>query len=183
MNSLFLLCWDLISCKEKKVWQHDSSQSPQIPLEKKKFNMQLLCQTGGRNGFILQSALWQVHCGRIDSYMGGKWIVITCLVFMTLGWVPSDLLQDFWIGLLFSLQLAADEDMSLLFTGQELSHSQVTHQSPCYEICEVEPQKCKRNIGLSFLFAYSNIKRRIGGWREEEEKKCGMAALLGMVID
>lgn len=71
----------------------------------KKFNMQLLCQTVGRNGFSLPRALWQVHCGRTDSYIGGKWIVITCLFLMTLGWVPPDLLQEFRIGLSPPLRL------------------------------------------------------------------------------
>lgn len=74
---------------------HNSSKNSM----QKTFNMQLLCQTVGRNGFSLLRALWQVHCGRTDSYIGGKWIVITCLFLMTLGWVPTDLLQEFRIGL------------------------------------------------------------------------------------
>lgn len=95
---------------EKKVYQHDSYDSSQF-LPKavcKKINMQLPCQTVGRNSFSLPRALWQVHCGRSDSCTGGKWIVITCLFLMTLGWVPSDLLLEFWIGLLPSLRQAAE---------------------------------------------------------------------------
>lgn len=102
---LFLPCQYLITCYKFGRMIHPNSPKSGF---QKKINMQLLCQTVGRNGFILQRALWQVHCGRIDSYMGGKWIVITCLFPVTLGWVPSDLLQEFWIGLLPSLRLAAD---------------------------------------------------------------------------
>lgn len=63
-----------------------------------------------------KKALWQVHCRRTDSYIGGKWIVITCLFLWTFGWVPSDLLQDFWIDL--ATLPAASSRLSRLTVGR-----------------------------------------------------------------
>lgn len=133
---------------------------------KNKCNKQLPCQTAGRNGFSLPRALWQVHCGRIDSYIGGKWIVITCLFLMTLGWVPSDLLQSFELAKQLTLQISGGEVISLLFTGQELSHSEVTHQSSRVWDVWSWAAKCTRDrCLLSRLRAYSNVTRRTGRWR------------------
>ena len=117
--------------------KHYSSQCTLECQEGKQFNMQLMwiCQTVGRNSYSLEKALWQVHCGRTDSYLGGKGIVITSVFPMTLGWTPSDLLQEFWIGLpplhpnSSQLSRLAGGDINHLFTGQELSHSEATHQS------------------------------------------------------
>lgn len=84
---------------------HNSSN---VACKKNKKILAITVSDRRKKAFSLQKALWQVHCGRIDSYIGGKWIVITCLFLMTFGWVPSDLLQDFWIGLPPSLQLVVD---------------------------------------------------------------------------
>lgn len=139
--------------------------------------MQLLCQTVGRNGFSVPRALWQVHCGRIDSCVGGKWIVITCLFLMTLGWAASDLLQ-FGIGLASRLpRLAVREDVSRLFRGQEPSHSEVTRHS------SREPRLW--SWALFPLCAYSNITRPVGRTAVVEGRggERGQAALLGTDVD
>lgn len=160
---------------------------------KKKFNMQLLCQTVGRNGFGLPRALWQVHCGRIDSYIGGKWIVITCLFLMTLGWVPSDLLQEFWIGLPPSLQ--AGSWLSRLAGGRYKPSLHRSRAQPLRGYTSVKQsvrfvKLSSKNaavidvcFSLFVLIQTSQDGQADGGEREETNKKCAMAALLGMVVD
>lgn len=123
---------------------------PKPATPRKMFNMQLLCQTVRRNGFGLLRALWQVHCGGIDSYRGGKWIVITCLFLMTLGWVPSDLLQEIWIGLTPSSQ---QRRLSRLAGGR---------YKPSLHRSRAEPLRGYRSVKRGVRFV--KLSRKMQAW-------------------
>ncbi len=153
-------------------------------LQKKKIQHAITVSDHGTK-WLQTERLWQVHCGRTDSYMGVSELSLP--VCSSLHLAGCHLICYRRFELVFThassrlSRLAGGEDTSPLFTGQELSHSQVTHQSPGCDICEVEQQKCKNNICLLFLFPFPNIKRWTDGWRGNRGKEMwdGCSAWMG----
>ncbi len=165
----------------KKFWRHDSSQFPKMQLAKK-FNMQLLCQTVGRNCFSLPRALWQVHCGRIDCYIGGKWIVITC-----------QCSYDTWLGAIWFVTGLLIWPDALAPARSRLPRLAGGRYKPSLHRSRAQPLRGYTSVkqGVRFvklsskiasvidvcffsLCAYSNITRRQADGREKKENGCSV---------
>lgn len=150
---------------------------PKCSLQKK-FNMQLLCPTVGRNCFSLPRALWQVHCGRIDCYIGGKWIVITCQcsydTWLDAIWFVTGLLN--WPAAL----APASSRLSRLAGGRYKPSLHRSRARPLRGYASVKQgvrfvklsSKNASVIDVCFfsLCAYSNITRQTGWWKGKKGK-------------